>query len=277
MSQLLNEEGVLLSYRDFSSRHNPQVTPEEFSVVTNAIPSGVLMLFKNSCTSSSRHVSIPYATDSPEGNICFSLTQKNNNKRVRALFQKDIVATPNITVYWNRFTDNIDWKKTWMLPNTFLISNKVKEVSYKIIHKYYPANHYMQKFKKDININCSFCNLHPETVVHLFWLCSHTKKLWADLSKFIIDSFSIDFILLWENVVFGFHYYPKKEGKCYFLINLFLFLAKFHIHKSTFSKKTPCFYVFQKEMELYFKLITKSTNGKAIKTIDFCNMYNLVV
>ena len=77
--------------------------------------------------------------------------------------------------------------------------------------------------------------------------------------------------------VFGFHKYPKKEGKCYFLINLFLFFAKLHIHKSTFSKKTPCFYVFQKEMELYFKLITKSANEKAIKTIDLCNMYNLVV
>lgn len=27
--------------------------------------------------------------------------------------------------------------------------NKVKEVSFKIIYKYYPANHYMQKYKKD--------------------------------------------------------------------------------------------------------------------------------
>ena len=70
---------------------------------------------------------------------------------------------------------------------------------------------------------------------------------------------------------------PRKKENVTFLINLFLFFAKFHIHKSKFSKKTPCFYVFQKEMELYFKLITKSANEKAIKTIDLCNMYNLVV
>ncbi len=82
-----------------------------------------------------------------------------------------------------------------MLPNKFLITNKVKEVSYKIIHKYYPAKNYVQKFKKDINTNCSFCDSHPETVLHLFWLCSYTKKLWADLSRFTTDYLTKGFVL----------------------------------------------------------------------------------
>uniref|UniRef100_A0A8C8LLL7 Reverse transcriptase zinc-binding domain-containing protein n=1 Tax=Oncorhynchus tshawytscha TaxID=74940 RepID=A0A8C8LLL7_ONCTS len=70
-----------------------------------------------------------------------------------------------------------------MLPHTYLLVNKIKEASFKIIHKYYPANHYMKKFKENINSNCSFCNDHPETVVHLFWHCMHVRKLWQDISR----------------------------------------------------------------------------------------------
>lgn len=164
-----------------------------------------------------------------------------------------------------------------MLPNKFLITNKVKEVSYKIIHKYYPANNYMLKFKKDINTNCSFCGSQPETVIHLFWLCPHTKELWADLSRFTIDYLTKDFVLHWKNVVFGFHDLFQKEGKCCFLINLFLFLAKFFIHKCKYTKKIPSFIIFQKEIELYFKLIANSNNKKAMKTLDSCKMCNLSV
>lgn len=54
-----------------------------------------------------------------------------------------------------------------------------------------------------------------------------------------------------------------------------LFLAECFIHKSTFIKKTPYFVVFQKEMELYLKLITNSTNEKAIETFDFCDIYKV--
>ena len=142
----------MLSYRDFLSRFNLQVTPKEFSVVIKAIPTGTLMLFRNRQMPSAILVSLPNSVDSPEGKICFSShSQKNNNKKIRALFQRNIITTPYVTAYWNRLVNNIDWKKVWLLSHKFLIANKVREVSFKIIHKYYPANHYMQKFKKDIN------------------------------------------------------------------------------------------------------------------------------
>ncbi|CDQ69573.1 unnamed protein product [Oncorhynchus mykiss] len=74
-------------------------------------------------------------------------------------------------------------EKVWMLLHTYLLVNKIKEVSVKIIHKYYPANHYMKKFKENINSNCSFFNDHPETVLHIFWQCMHVSKLWQDISR----------------------------------------------------------------------------------------------
>ena len=44
----------------------------------------------------------------------------------------------------------------------------------------------MQKMKKGININCSFCDEHPETVLHLFCHGSHIKKSQKDLWKIIL-------------------------------------------------------------------------------------------
>ena len=82
---------------------------------------------------------------------------------------------PYVMPYWNGFIDKVCWKKNWMLPHTYLLVNKIKEVSFKIIHKYYPANHYRKKLKENINSNCSFCNDH--LLLHLFWHCINVRKL----------------------------------------------------------------------------------------------------
>ncbi len=273
--QLFHEEGSLLSHNEFVARYNLQVTPKEYAVVINAIPTGTLMLFKGIHMPSLGQISLPSPIDSPEGKVCFSSHPRNTNRKIRALFQRDVVSIPYVTAYWNQFIKDINWKKVWMLPHKFLIVNKVKEVSFKIIHKCYPASHYMQKFKKDINTNCSFCDLYPETVLHLFWHCSYTKKLWANLCRFVIDCINENFSLLWENVVLGFLTYPREEEKCYFLINLLIILAKSFIHKSKFINKKPCFIVFQKEIEIYFKMLKDSSNQKAIKTVNICTLYKL--
>lgn len=220
VSQLFNEEELLFSYREFLATYTFPVTPKEFPIVFDAIPSGTLMLFRNLSNLSLPSISLPDPTDSPIGKICFSPRSRNNNRHLRALFQKDVVFVSHVILYWNRFVNDIDWNKVWMIPHKYLITNKVKEVSFRIIHRYYPANHYMAKFKRDINTDCSFCEAHPETVLHLFWHCSHTKKLWKDFSRFIIDYIHKDFALSWENVLFCFYKRPKKEEKLFFLINL---------------------------------------------------------
>ncbi len=75
---------------------------------------------------------------------------------------------------------------------------------FKIIHLFYPVKHFLSKFKKDIDVNCSFCSLHLETLPHIFWHCSFVKKLWYDVSVFISEMVLSNFILHFENVVFGY-------------------------------------------------------------------------
>ncbi len=66
----------------------------------------------------------------------------NNNKAIRLLFQKEFVSKPSAIFYWSKFIGNINWKKVWLLPNKYLITNKIKEISFKILHKCYPAKHF---------------------------------------------------------------------------------------------------------------------------------------
>ena len=274
VSQLFKKDGLLYNYSEFLMRYNIPVTPREFSVVFDAIPSGLCMLFRCSYSSPPLSFNPPDVSQSPPGNVCFS-SGKLLNPRIRAMFQDGLVSIPPATFYWTNFVTDIEWKKVWTLPQRFILTNKVKEISFKLIHKFYPAKQYLSKFKKDIDVNCSFCQQHPETYTHLFWSCEFTYKFWRDFHKFIVDSIYSDFHLYYKNVIFGFHNFNHKDSDAFFFINMFLFLAKFHIHKCKFINRKPELFLLKKELEPYMRTISSSKNTKALKTINICKTLNL--
>ena len=117
-------------------------------MVRVSLPSGTQMLFrgidKNHSPSS---VSLD-VTKSYVGKICFSSYLKSNNRAIRTLFQREIVTVPYILSHWASLLNGklICWRKVWLLPQKYHLRNKVKEVSYKLIHRFYPASHYLQNF-----------------------------------------------------------------------------------------------------------------------------------
>ncbi len=38
------------------------------------------------------------------------------------------------------------------------VNNKVKKVSYKILHRMYPVKHVLERFKLNIDYSCEFCS-----------------------------------------------------------------------------------------------------------------------
>ncbi len=58
----------------------------------------------------------------------------------------------------------IDWKRSWLLPGKYCISNKAKETHFTILHKIYPVN---TNVSLDINSSCPFRKQAAETLVHL--------------------------------------------------------------------------------------------------------------
>ncbi len=96
------------------------------------------MLFKNSNYSPLKKASfpepIPHTTI---GKICFS-TKKDRN---RSLFIEKITTLSPVISYWNGLFRKLNWKKIWSLQHKYFLTNKVKEVSFKIINKCYPVKH----------------------------------------------------------------------------------------------------------------------------------------
>ncbi len=141
--QLFNPDGSLMTYQEFNSKYNIIVPLNEFNTVIKAIPNGVIMLLKS--TAGHNLTLLPIDPTKLEiGQICFSST-RNSNRSIRKLFQKDVVSIPYVVSYWNFFFNNLDWKKIWNLPARYLINNKAKEVSFKIIHRVYPSKVFFTK------------------------------------------------------------------------------------------------------------------------------------
>ena len=176
LSDLLNEHGQLLNYDEFLRDKGFPVTYREFKTVMNAIPSGITQLLK--CQGDRiRHQEeeIPLFVD---GRDITSL--QCNNKHIRSFFHKLRKITPRGKSLWSSLISNISWKEAWRLTFKYVISNKVKEMQYKILHYIYPTNTYLSRFV-EIDPKCEFCNIEEETIQHLFFECQYTAGFWRKI------------------------------------------------------------------------------------------------
>lgn len=277
VDQLFNSNGFLFTFGEFLAYYKIPVTPKDYAKVFDAISPKICTLFKYTTRINTTLWSLPNIVNTYEGRICLSFN--SHNSCIRTLFQRNIVSLPYVHSFWNRFSDDIVWKKVWLLPNQYLITNKIKEVSFKLIHRIYPTKHFLVKFKSDIDTNCTFCNNSLETMVHLYWYCPHVKPFWENVCEFICKNIDADFMLFWKYVLFGIFKNQRDyhDTNNIYIINLILLLAKFHIHKCKFSGKKPCFILFKKEMELYIDSIRFSLKQKALKTLKMCTLFNIIL
>ncbi len=274
LSQLFDQHGRLYNYAEFMQRYGIPVTPKDFSIVFDAVPSGVISLFKNPDS----HNNLPIllnVTETAIGKACFMSNNKNRNKIIRQLFQQNIISTPSALSYWSTFIGDINWEKVWLLPHKFLLTNKVKEISFKMLHRFYPTNHYIQRLKKDNDVNCKFCDSVDETLVHLFWSCPLTRKLWSKLVRFVREHIYRQFDLCWKNVLFGFIEYDKNLNSQFYLINLLVILTKFYIHRTKFSGKKPNLPELLAYLKQYVISISDCENKKAVKTYNLFKLYKI--
>jgi hypothetical protein len=162
---LFDEHGSIMSYENFITKHSFPIPFKELNAVTKAIPSGLSHLIKSHVCFHEVHTSYDIPTLSLNG---MELKDKCNNRLIRQILQSKNKIIPRGKFYWNSHLENINWKNTWLLPHKFGISNKVKEINLKILHKIYPVNSIISKYM-DVDSSCFFCGLSDETFAHLFF------------------------------------------------------------------------------------------------------------
>lgn len=275
VSQLVNSNGHLFSYSEFLTKYCIPVTPRDFAIVMDAIPSGAIALLKNSGDSLLSSTSWLHPCETVIGKICFLSSPSLRNRKIRQLFQNDIITVPSIISYWSNCFNDIPWKKVWSLSNKYLITNKVKEVSFKLLHRFYSVNLFIKKMFPELDPLCSFCGVEDESIPHLFWDCVHVATFWEKICLFIRASLLVNFSMGFKDVLFGSYNSDKNLKDKYFLVNLFIFLAKFSVHKCKFLSVKPLFTVFCNDLKYYLSTISSSNNAKALKSVTLCTKYNI--
>lgn len=91
-------------------------------------------------------------------------------------------------------------------PHKYLITNKVRDVSYNILHRCYPCNGLISKYAINVENKCSFCELENWTIGHLFSDCLHSEIFWADIKIYISDKMGKPVSITKFDVLFYFTY-----------------------------------------------------------------------
>ncbi len=136
-------------------------------------------------------------------------------------------------------------RKDGQITNKFFISNKVKEVSFKILHRIYPVKELFERFKLDIENSCDFCGVVKESVTHLFVQCMYSRLFWVDVSNFISRMFGTIIHIGMYDVIFfctRYHWSTFRFLEVnFFLTQLIILLGKYQRNGLKLSQNVNIF------------------------------------
>ena len=111
------------------------------------------------------------------------------------------------------------------------------------------------KFGKVTSPRCSFCKLHDETIMHVFYDYLIVKELWNQLKSILSNNLILP-ICTPQSAIFGFWDLDTNE---HFILNHLLIILKMYIYN---ARTTSCFNI--RHLLIYIKGI-KDTKKKLCK------------
>ena len=99
---------------------------------------------------------------------------------------------------------------------------------YKVLHNTLYVNKMLFKFGKVISPRCSFCKLHEETIIHLFYDCSIVKRIWNQLKSILSNNINFP-ISTPQSAIFGFWDLDTNE---HLILNHLLLIFKMYIYNA---------------------------------------------
>ena len=85
-------------------------------------------------------------------------------------------------------SSDFNWKKIYFLIRNTTLDTKACMFQYKVLHNTLYVNKILFKFGKGFSPECSFCKLHKETMIQLFYDCLIVKRIWNQLKSILSDN-----------------------------------------------------------------------------------------
>ncbi len=150
VNQLIDKNGQLYTYLNFITKYGFLVNEKEFNKVIKAISSGIIVLTKFSDVNIN-DINLQNPQLFVNGLSFFD--NRFNNSFIRNSFNVGSNPPCKSKLLKPHF---ISWHSIWMLPYKYLISNKVKEVLYKNVHRCYPVNATVSRYIHSVCDKCTF-------------------------------------------------------------------------------------------------------------------------
>ena len=81
----------------------------------------------------------------------------------------------------NGLMNNVTWGKVFSLTRGIKVTNHMKDLQFKILHRILATNRLLHKMKKNASSSCTFCRMETETLEHLLFNCYTIKNFWFDI------------------------------------------------------------------------------------------------
>lgn len=258
--ELLNNDGNLATYEEFTQRKGIALSQLMHSRLLHSLPASLLSLLKAAI------LYYPLSGSIPALWLGGKLLQDPacNNSHIRSVFTASHSQCPTAFHRWRQTYPDITID-LWSECNKFFVPSKTKEVHIKVLHRYYPSNEFINKFRPDVSSLCSFCQTEVESLSHLFYSCSFSINFWKSVASLVWKTFLYR-ITITENMVLFLHV-DCKNNEVNNSIKLLCLMGKFHIHKARFLQAVPQEKIFYVELKSFYDVVSLiSKNKKAIKT-----------
>ena len=187
MQDLLNNNGNYLTYEDFKQKYGIDINFIYYFQLLAAIPSSL----KTEGASTAR----PLDSYLNDPNV-FQLSEGKNNslskmrcKDYYSLFRSNLKDEPTSVKTWARYYPPFANKWEEFFKDVYCLSrdNKLKQFSFKLLHRILVTNKELKKYKIKTDDKCFFCKL-PDSLEHTFLECS----VMNDFSNYAILHFNED-------------------------------------------------------------------------------------
>ena len=174
INDLLDDEANFYSWESFSQKYDIQNQAFKYHAVIHAIPRNWKTRIKeiNKKINNITHDTIQKVKHLKKpGKYFYKLAIEMTGTRPEKSEEK-----------WNKIYDCIipenEWGDIYMIPFKSTSETKLRILQLKILHRILPTNSWLYKCNLKQTKNCTFCQIHIETMEHLLWDCMVTKNLW---------------------------------------------------------------------------------------------------
>ena len=128
----------------------------------------------------------------PENTIIFNCNNfslaldKSSSRLLRNIISKDYFVYPKSQFFFERnFQEELDWNFIYKMPFIVTICSSLRDFQWRLNHNVIYTNAMLFKMNSPLVSSelCTFCQLVPETIFHLFVDCTAVKSVWRDMCQ----------------------------------------------------------------------------------------------